>query len=202
MTTPRLFARPMLRISACMRAFFCLLIPATLLAAPQALGQTRPAAPATTKAADSNAPKLVGKFGDWRTASHVEAGQNVCYAYTGAQSSVPATSGRGTVNLTVTQRPQGPRDAVAITAGFTYAAATSVAVQVDTTAMEFYTAQRSAFARDGKLAVQTFLKGKQVLARSPNPKGGTVTDQFSLKGFAGAYAAINKACPPQAGAPK
>ncbi len=84
---------------------------------------------------------------------------------------------------------------MAISAGLTYAANATVAVQADKTSLDFYTAQRSAFARDGKAAVQAFLKAPQVLAREPNPKGGTITDQFSLKGFNKAYDAINKACP-------
>jgi len=168
-----------------------------LLAAPAAFAQTKsapaPAHPAST--AKPNAPKLIGKFQDWKAATHVEAGQTVCYAFTTAQSSVPAMTGRGDVNLTVTQRPQATRDAVAISAGFAYPANATVAVQVETVSMDFYTAQRSAFARDGKVAVQAFLKGKQVLARSPGPKDASVLDQFSLRGFNAAYAAINKACP-------
>jgi hypothetical protein len=168
-----------------------------LLAAPAAFAQTKsapaPAHPAST--AKPNAPKLIGKFQDWKAATHVEAGQTVCYAFTTAQSSVPAMTGRGDVNLTVTQRPQATRDAVAISAGFAYPANATVAVQVEAVSMDFYTAQRSAFARDGKVAVQAFLKGKQVLARSPGPKDASVLDQFSLRGFNAAYAAINKACP-------
>ncbi len=156
--------------------------------------QPKPAAKPSKPVAASNAPKLLAKFDDWKAATHVEAGQTVCYAFTTAQSSTPSVTGRGAVTLTVTQRPPTPRDEVAISAGFQFAANASVAVQADTTGMEFYTAQRSAFSRDGKAAVQSFLKAKQVLARAPNPKGGTVTDQFSLKGFPAAYAAINKAC--------
>ena len=180
-----------------MRALLLLLIPVLLvpsLAGAQSKPAPKPAAAAPAAASTANTPKRIGKFEDWTAATHVEAGQTVCYAFTTAQSSVPPVSGRGDVNLTVTERSPS-RDAVAISAGFTYAANSAVAVQADTVAMEFYTAQRSAFARDGKAAVQAFLKGKQVLARSPNPKGGTVTDQFSTKGFTAAYAAINKACP-------
>ena len=69
-------------------------------------------------------------------------------------------------------------------------------VQVDTTGLDFYTAQSNAFARDGKAAVAAFQKGQQALARSPGPRDGqTVVDTFSLRGFSAAYAAINKACP-------
>lgn len=177
-----------------MRPFLILLLAAM---STQAMAQTtsKPVAKSVAKPVEAGAPKLVGKFDDWKAATHVEAGQTVCYALTTAQSSVPPTAGRGDVTLTVTERPGTTRDAVAISAGLAFAPNSSVAVQVDTTAMEFYTAQRSAFSRDGKATVQAFLKAKQVLARSPNPKGGTVTDQFSLKGFTAAYAAINKACP-------
>jgi len=48
----------------------------------------------------------------------------------------PAVPGRGKVVLTVTQR-QGGRDAVAISAGFSYAANAAVAVQVDQANFDF-----------------------------------------------------------------
>ena len=178
-----------------MRAFSIFLIPAVFLA-HTAMAQPKPAPkPAAKPAAAANTPKLIGKFDDWKAATHVEAGQTVCYAFTTAQSSVPSVAGRGDVNLTITERPQTTRDAVAISAGFSYPPNSAVAVSADSVAMEFYTAKASAFAREGGAAVQAFLKAKQVLARSPNPKGGTVTDQFSTKGLTAAYAAINKACP-------
>lgn len=191
----RLFAGARARICGGMRAFLLSLILVTV-STSVVLAQPKTAARPARPAATSNAPKLIGKFEDWKAATHLEGGQNVCYAFTSAQSSVPAVSGRGDVTLTVTQRPATARDAVAISAGFSFPPNSTVVVQVENSSMDFYTAQRSAFAREGKQAVQGFLKGKQVLARLPNPKGGTLTDQFSLRGFNAAYAAINKACPP------
>jgi hypothetical protein len=150
--------------------------------------------PATHPAAASPGPKSIGKFDDWTAATVQEAGQTACYAFTPAQSSAPPLPGRGRVVLTVTERPTG-RDAAAIEAGFSYAANVAVTVQVDQTGFEFYTAQRAAFARDGKAAVAAFAKGSRAIARSPGPKDVAVTDTFSLKGFGAAYAAIVKACP-------
>jgi len=146
-------------------------------------------------AAPAAGPKALGKYEDWTAAIHQEGGQTVCYAFARAQSSVPSLPGRGDVVLTVTERPAG-RDAVAISAGFTYAAGADVLVQVDQTGLHFYTAQCNAFARDGGAAVAAMMKGRQALARSPGPHGAQVTDTFSLRGFAPAYAAIIKACPP------
>lgn len=153
-----------------------------------------PAKPAPHAAAAAGAPKSIGKFDDWQAATHPEGGQTVCYAFTRAQSSVPAVPGRGDVVLTVTQRPSG-RDAVALSAGFTYAANAEVQVGVGATELPFYTNARSAFARDGHAVTTAFGSGRQAIAKGPGPRNGTVTDTFSLRGFPAAYAAINKACP-------
>jgi hypothetical protein len=139
-------------------------------------------------------PKALGKFEDWTAATHAEGGQTVCYAFTRASTSSPPVAGRGDVVLTVTQRPAG-RDAVAISAGFAYAANAAVAVDIDQTKLEFYTAQRSAFAHDGHAAVMAFDHGRQAVAHSPGPHNALVSDAFSLRGFSAAYAAINKVCP-------
>lgn len=159
--------------------------------------ETKPPAHAAAKPAgkpNANAPKSIGKFEDWQAATHAEAGATVCYAFTRAQSSAPVLPGRGDVVMTVTQRPSG-RDAVAITAGFAYAAGAEVTVAVDKTELAFYTSARSAFARDGKAAAAAFDKARSAVAKSPGPKNAAVSDTFSLRGFSAAYAAINKACP-------
>jgi hypothetical protein len=211
MTHRRLFAARATRISAAMRSCPSALplgLFGLLLAAAPVWGATTPtttapatAAPATTAQAKPPAkpatppagPKKIGTFDDWTAATNKEGGQTVCYAFTRAQASTPALAGRGDVVLTVTERPGG-RDAVAISAGFAYAANAAVKVKTDTAEFDFYTAQRSAFARDGKATVQAFQKSKQAVAQSPAPKG-VVADTFSLKGFSAAYAAIVKTCP-------
>ncbi|MGE0420031.1 MAG: invasion associated locus B family protein [Acetobacteraceae bacterium] len=153
-------------------------------------------APAAKHPAAAAGPKQIGKFDDWIAATHQEGGQTVCYAFTRAQSSSPKLPGRGQVVLTVTQR-NGGRDSVAMEAGFPYAPNATVTVQVDQTGLDFYTAQRNAFARDGKAAVVAFQRGNRAIARSPGPKDAQVTDTFSLSGFSAAYGATVKACPPK-----
>ncbi len=167
------------------------LVVSALLLAPSA-----PADAAVKKAAAAslNKPELIGQFRDWEAATHSEAGQTICYAFTRAESSEPAAPGRGGVVLTVTQRPN-LRDSVAISAGFAYPPKADVEVSVDKTDLSFYTAGRSAFARDGQAAVKAFRKGRLATAVSPDPKGGRVTDTFSLLGFTNAYEAASKACP-------
>jgi invasion protein IalB len=191
MSAPRLFLVRAGPISAPMNTRFSYLLTFVLLMSlPAAAAETKkPATPAHTTTAG---PKQIGKYEDWTAATHQEAGVPVCYAFTRVQSSAPTLPGRGPVVLTVTERASG-RDAVAIEAGFPYPANATVTVQVDQTGLEFYTAGRNAFARDGKAAVTAFGKGSRAIARSPTPK--EVTDTFSLKGFGEAYKAIVKACP-------
>ncbi len=164
------------------------------LVAVLALSATAQAGQKPPAAKPAAGPKELGKFDDWIAATHQESGQTTCYAFVRAKNSTPALPARGEVVLTVTERPTG-RDTVAISAGFTYRKDAVATMQVDTTGLDFYTAQSSAFARDGKAAVAAFQKGEQALARSPGPQGQTVVDTFSLRGFSAAYAAINKACP-------
>ena len=190
MTPWRLFGAGGGSIGAPMNTrFLPFLILSALVALPVAADAKKPAAAAR---GTPSGPKKIGEFGDWVAATHQEGGQTVCYAFTRAQTSAPALSGRGPVILTVTERVSG-RDSVAIEAGLTYAANAAVTVQVDRTALEFYTAGRNAFARDGKAAVAAFDKAARAIARSPAPK--EVADTFSLKGFGDAYKAIVKACP-------
>ncbi len=165
---------------------------------PATAQQKKAPAPATHHGRVDRA-HAIGFYQDWTAAIHREGGEAVCYAFTRAASSTPTLAGRGDVVLTVTQRPPA-RDVVAISAGFAYSRNAAVAVSVEQTSFSFYTAQRSAFARDGRAAVRAFAKGRLVIARSPGPKGQVISDHFSLRGFRAAYAAIQKACPPGRGA--
>lgn len=185
-----------LRMSAPMRASLLLLAPAALilaLAAP-AYAQAPKPAPKPAAPAATPGPKSIGSFDDWQAATYVEGGQTVCYAFTKARNSAPAIPGRGEAILTVTQRSTG-RDAMALTAGFEYAANATAEIQVDAAKIEFYTAKRSAFARDGHAVVLALFKAQKITATSPHPQKNKVVDTFSPKGFAKAYEAINKACP-------
>lgn len=182
------------RICRAMRVFHLLLLTCGVLAALSALPVTSLAQNRAAPAAPAQ-PKQLGKYEDWTAATHNEGGLLVCYAFTRVAHSVPAVPGRSDVVLTVTQRPTG-RDAVAISAGFAYPANAEVNVQIEQTAVNFYTSQRSAFARDGGAVVAAFQRGRQAVARSPGPRNVPVVDTFSLRGFAAAYAATVKACPP------
>jgi hypothetical protein len=148
----------------------------------------------TPAATTQGGPRALGTFGDWTAATHDEAGETVCYAFTIATQSAPALPGRSRVVLTVTDRPTA-RDVVAISAGFTYATGAEVTAVVDQTAFPFYTSQRSAFAREGRAVVAALEKGRVMQARSPGPRNERLVDTFSLRGFHDAFETVRKACP-------
>lgn len=140
--------------------------------------------------------KSIGVFGSWQAATYVDRGQTVCYAFTRPLKAPKPVPGRGEPVLSVAERPT-IRDAVALAAGFPYAAGAVVPVTVGTTTQEFYTAGSSAFARDGAAMTTAMEKGAELVAVSPGPGKATTTDRFSLTGFSAAHAAIVKACPPK-----
>ncbi len=139
-------------------------------------------------------PVPIGRYGDWQAATHQESGQTVCYALTYATSSQPLFQGRGHVVLTVAMRPHN-RDAVAILLGYSVLPHAGASVQAGGKHLHLYLEGRSAFAPHGHDAVEAFEAGKQAVGSFPGPRGLTLTDVFSLNGFAAAYAAIVKACP-------
>jgi hypothetical protein len=167
----------------------CIASLALSLAIP-ALAAPKKAAPAAAASAET-APKEIGQFHNWIAATHIESGHPTCYAFTRAGNENPAT-GSGPI-LSVTDRPSG-RDQVAISGGPAYPKDATLTLQVDQASLDFYTAGRDAFARDGKAAVAAFQRGSSATAKAPGPHGPTSLS-FNLDGFTAAHDAIEKACP-------
>ncbi len=135
-----------------------------------------------------------GKFGDWTAATYGSGHAKACYAFTNAQHSNPAIKSRGDVMLTVTERP-GTHDEVTLSAGYVYPPKGSVELTVGSANVSFYTKGSTAFTGSGGDAIKAFKNGSTATAKSTGPHGHPVTDDFSLSGFSGAYAAITAACP-------
>lgn len=170
------------------------IFPIAALLLPLAAAAAEPGAKRPPDRADT--PQPLGTFEAWTAATHHEADQLVCYAFTRVHGSSAKLAGRGDVILSVTERPSG-RDAVALSAGYAYPPSAEARLQVEKASFVLYTSQRSAFARDGHAVVAALLKShaREIQTHAPAPRHMQVTDQFSLRGFAQAYAAITKACP-------
>ena len=188
---PYVFAMPLRDLLVPLLPFWCC---AAVLGCALALGTAR-------DAGASAQPRLIGVFGAWRAVTHHAGGRLVCYAYTRSVSAAPHLAGRGnlagrgSVVLSVTERAGAPRDAVALSVGFSYPPGADASVTAGAARLRFYTAQRSAFARSGAGATRAFAAADRAIARSPAPRGRVVVDTFSLDGFVAAHRAIEKACP-------
>ena len=161
-----------------------LLILATLLLPLEAAAQQR------------GAPARLGDFQSWTAATHSEQGQKVCYAFTRARSTdgVPGRDAQN-VMLLVTHRGQS-RDQVAVRAAYTFPRGAETRLIVGQTELNFFTAQDTAFARDGRAAVQAMRGGREAILRGPGPNHrGQSNDVFPLAGFSAAYDAISRECP-------
>ena len=143
----------------------------------------------------AGAPHSLGKFAQWQAATHVDPDATTCFAFTRAEASPQHIPGRGDVVLSITRRPHS-HDVAAISAGFLLSGHEDAQLQAGPTKLLFYIAGRSAFARDNAAAITVFNHELSVSARLPGPRGVIATDHFSLRGFAGAMAAMEKACPP------
>jgi hypothetical protein len=163
---------------------------------PQRPAQAQP--PARTQAApQAGGPISIGRFDDWEAATLTEGGQKVCYAFTRAAASNPRIENRGEVVLVLTHRGRS-RDEVAVRAGYTYPAKAEPAGTVEASGgnatLAFFTAGDAAFVRDRAAAVAAFERGRSLRLSGPGPRGGAVTDIFSLRGFTAARRAISEAC--------
>ncbi len=178
-----------MRASLAFALFMACAITAPLLAAPAL------AAPAHGQPT-AQRPRKLGEYQSWTAATYGTGAEKVCYAFARARSidGVPNRNAQN-VMLVVTHRPQG-RDQVAVQSAYTYARNAEVPVHVGETALSFYGAQSSAFARDGRAAVAAFRSGREASARGPGPNNrGHANDTFPLNGFSQAYDAISRECP-------
>jgi hypothetical protein len=147
---------------------------------------------ATPIAALAAGPTSLGVFSDWTSAQIGEGSAHVCYAFTRAIGSAKTPSA---AMIIVSERSTS-RDEVVVNATSNYTPGTEVAVQIDRQPpVSFYTAGRSAFARDGRATVIGLQKGSDATATWDHKGSKHGDEKFSLAGFSAAYGAIVKACP-------
>jgi hypothetical protein len=141
-------------------------------------------------------PRALGEFQAWTAATHTENGEKVCYAFARARS-VDGVAGRAAESamLLVTHRAQG-RDQVAVRPGFAFARGAEARLVVGQAELPFFTANDTAFARDGRAVIAALRGGREAQFRAPGPNNrGQANDAYPLQGFTAAYDAISRECP-------
>lgn len=138
-------------------------------------------------------PKPLGVFKSWTAATYGSGKAKVCYAFATAKQAKDAKG--APAMLTVAERAKF-RDEISLSQGITYAKGETVTMKVGSQGLKFFTKDNMAYALKGGDTVKAFLHGASAVASAKGKDGKTVSDTFSLQGFAAAYKAIEKACPP------
>lgn len=171
-----------------------LLCSLVIFAAPLAEAQQ-----ANRAASNAPGPSRLGEYQSWTAAAHIEGGQRVCYAFTRARN-LDGVAGRSADNvmLLVTHRPGG-RDQIAVRAAYSFPRGAETKLFIGQNEFAFFTNADTSFARDGRTVIPALRAGREAVHRGPGPNGrGQATDTFALAGFAQAYEAISRECPPPA----
>ncbi|WP_431267339.1 caspase family protein [Dankookia sp. P2] len=136
----------------------------------------------------------IGRFKAWTAAAYVTRGQKTCYAFTDAAGNFEPK--QNPVMLMVSHRPSA-RDTVLISAGYPFPAGAKVLVTIGATQVPFDTVGKTAAAQQGAAVVASMRNGPELRAAGAGPGNGEqVTYSFPLAGFAAAYEAISRSCPP------
>lgn len=144
----------------------------------------------------------LGVFQDWEAYVFAEKAGKVCYAASVPKKTLGGPKGRSAAFVSVTHRPgEKSTNVVSMDAGFAFKTDSEAEMVIDGTRFKLFTDGEGAWARDAvtdKALVDAMKKGKGFTVSGtpakPPAKPVTVTDTYSLAGFAAAYAKINEAC--------
>lgn len=138
--------------------------------------------------------KPLVSVGSWEAYAYTEGGSKVCYA--AARAEKPRDKDRAGTAIAVTHRPKSPGE-VSLIAQYGFKKDSEAEIQVGAMKHTFFTKGNSAWSKDSqadKAIVAAMAKGKEVTVKAQPAKGAAISDTISLKGFAEALAAIDKAC--------
>ncbi|MCR6632655.1 MAG: invasion associated locus B family protein [Magnetospirillum sp.] len=132
--------------------------------------------------------------GNWEAYAYTEGGAKVCYA--AARADKPREKDRVGTAIAVTHRPKSPGE-VSLIGSYGFKKDSDAEIQIGGMKHSFFTKGGSAWAKDSnadKAIIAAMAKGREVVVKATPAKGSAFTDTISLKGFAEALAAIDKAC--------
>ena len=143
------------------------------------------------------APKLVSNHQDWNLYM-VEGGEKLCYIASEPKKQEGNYKSRGNPFIIVARIPANPPiDEVSVRVGYTYKKGSEVAVQIDGTALSFFTSDEQAWAKsseDDKKAINAMRRGREAVVRATSTRGTNSIDTYSLSGFTDAYNALSASC--------
>lgn len=153
----------------------------------------------TTSVQASEAPKLIGDYGDWSAYVYKEGNQNVCYMASTPKRDEGKYTMRGEIYAIVTHRPaEKSFDVVNFVAGYTFKPKSAVVVKIGKeTFNRFFVEKDRAWTltqEDDKALVKAMQRGERMIVSGVSERSTQTKDTYSLKGFMRAYKAISAKC--------
>lgn len=145
------------------------------------------------------APKLLGKYGDWSAYTYKENGKNVCYMASTPKRDEGKYTQRGDIYAVVTHRPgEKSFDVVNFVAGYTYKKGSKVEIKIGKeTFNNIFTDADKAWTlteKDDKALVAAMKRGERMIVKGVSSRGTQTKDTYSLSGFTRAYKVISAKC--------
>ena len=141
---------------------------------------------------------FVGTFGNWHVQTYVEGGSKVCLMWSQPEKSKGKYKRRGDIYAYVTQRPAAKRlNEISISIGYKFKKGSALSVLIGKSKHTMLTDGDTAWNRkplDDAKMVKAMRAGAKMTLRGTSSRGTKTTDEFSLKGFTKAYAAMNQKC--------
>jgi invasion protein IalB len=150
-------------------------------------------------ASASSVPTELGEYGDWTAYSYKEGKNTICYMASTPKKDEGKYQKRGDIYAIITHRPaEKSFNVVNFVAGYNYKQGSKVIVKIGTTTFNnLFTNVDSAWAPDiqtDKKLVEAMKRGQKMIVEGVSYRGTKTKDTYSLKGFTGAYRAINAKC--------
>lgn len=145
------------------------------------------------------APKLLGKYGDWSAYTYKENGKNVCYIASTPKRDEGKYTQRGDIYAVVTHRPgEKSFDVVNFVAGYTYKKGSKVEIKIGKeTFNNIFTDADKAWTlteKDDQALVAAMKRGQRMIVKGVSSRGTQTKDTYSLSGFTRAYKVISAKC--------
>lgn len=145
------------------------------------------------------APKLLGKYGDWSAYTYKENGKNVCYMASTPKRDEGKYTQRGDIYVVVTHRPgESSYDVVNLVAGYTYKKGSKVEIKIGKeTFNNIFTDADKAWTlteKDDQALVAAMKRGQRMIVKGVSSRGTQTKDTYSLSGFTRAYKVISAKC--------
>jgi len=146
--------------------------------------------------------RLIRTFVDWDTFMlTTDAGEYVCYMVAVPKQKAPASINHGNPFITITHKPtRNIMNEINFTVGFEFKHGSEVKLKIDDRNQKsLFTSGDGAWAYDSEqdiATINTFRSSSMFTFEAEHSRGETVSYEFSLRGFAEAHDAINRACSP------